>query len=97
MTRFDYNTARPLKQAAEASLFSNLLGAEVAELADALDSNSSEAHTSCGFDPRLRHSPVTFAEIFPPFEAALNVEKDFFRETRNFTAEATTITVDFVL
>ncbi len=29
--------------------------AEVAELADALDSNSSEAHTSCGFDPRLRH------------------------------------------
>jgi hypothetical protein len=29
--------------------------AEVAELADALDSKSSEVHTSCGFDPRLRH------------------------------------------
>ena len=30
--------------------------AEVAELADALDSKSSGANTSCGFDPRLRHS-----------------------------------------
>jgi hypothetical protein len=27
----------------------------VAELADALDSKSSEANTSCGFDPLLRH------------------------------------------
>ena len=33
----------------------------MAELADALDSNSSEAHTSCGFDPRLRHSPESAA------------------------------------
>lgn len=29
--------------------------AEVAESADALDSKSSEAQTSCGFDPHLRH------------------------------------------
>ena len=43
----DYNGCRLLRAIRES--------AEVAELADALDSNSSEAHTSCGFDPRLRH------------------------------------------
>src|SRR4030042_4311617 len=36
--------------------------AEVAELADALDSKSSEPRGSCRFDPDLRHQqiPVTF-------------------------------------
>jgi hypothetical protein len=31
--------------------------AEVAELADATDSKSVEVHSSCGFDPHLRHQP----------------------------------------
>src|SRR5690606_7283085 len=31
--------------------------ARVAELADALDSKSSEVHPSCGFDSHLWHSP----------------------------------------
>jgi transcriptional regulator with XRE-family HTH domain len=40
-----------------------MLDAEVAELADALDSNSSEANTSCGFDPRLRHRWVALVPL----------------------------------
>lgn len=36
-------------------IISNVTVAEVVELADALDSKSSGAHTPCGFDSRLRH------------------------------------------
>ncbi len=43
--------------------------AEVAELADALDSNSSEAHTSCGFDPRLRHPSLKRRNPLEPRES----------------------------
>ena len=85
---FDYNTARSR----------SIAWAEVAELADALDSNSSEAHTSCGFDPRLRHSRAPACALEATRTLVESDSEGFLpRNAKFLTSKRAVVSVDFVL